>query len=495
MCLNPSHIYNKGYLRLGGMPFIEIPCGKCSECREVKSIDYYLRTMALYHHLFPNNKPSQWSVWFCTFTFAPEHLPYTNVWEGYNPDDVTDNYLGMYPSFDHALLKTFLKSWKQYYTRDLGLPTPHILVTCEYGHKFHRPHYHAVAFIPRQPSSWQEFRNEVTRFWHYGFVKNVALKTIDGKTQERHVVDSIKYVTKYACKEEEWLPFYLDKKYQTSIRPYDLRPRVFTTNGYGAQLEQYLCDADYFRNKFTFDCIKKMQSFHVPTYLRRRFFVQNHYERVEKIVPNEEELKKLPYFCPEKDLKTKYKYFNNSSYKHNYEEINYNRCLNSLSSDCCHILRCDSHLRSVLNICNFSPDILNSLHKVDIAHFAQSVTDVLFRKPFKLIDVIKHNNPHYIDDYVSKFKHFHPLFEMLPEDEKYRQLEHFVKWHDTMQCFSEYKFLNQTAIFNLPKEYLFLYLAILVHRNEDLENKRNLDKYKQTLDRLWLEQHCIASEE
>lgn len=286
MCLNPIWIKNKGYYRLGGMPYVECPCGHCEECADTRAIDYFVRTWALYRSL-----PENWSVWFCTFTFNEENVPRSRVMARQH-SELTGYYItqiGETRCFDHRILHRFTKSYRQYYRRDLGLEPPHMLITCEFGDKFGRPHYHAIVFLPRQ-MTWQTFKAEIERFWHYGFTKNVSLARVDGLEHERSVENSIKYVVKYVTKGNGYsMPYYFnhgDRVFLGDVPPEYYTPRVFTTNHFGAALEKVLTKQNYEDNKITFQVHGKWKEFNLPSYFRRRYYTSTKVIKVEKYYKN-----------------------------------------------------------------------------------------------------------------------------------------------------------------------------------------------------------------
>lgn len=325
MCFNPIQIQNKGYRRLGGLPSVVVPCGKCDECNSLRSQDYFVRAWSLYKSL----DPTKWSVFFCTLTFRQEDVPVHLCYEypedmDFNLNELSESdynrlvensrFIGETLCFDHSIIRRFLKSYRQYYRRlfstyeerdvlvHIPLRTcrdgrvisaydkrvkkrvcthlnrdrlPHILVTCEYGETTHRPHYHAIVMIPRVLSA-SEFKKEIERFWHYGFTCDVSLVHKDGMVLQRNIRNCFKYVLKYVSKGSGWLPSFVTKKNQFffDLRYSDYVPRVFTTNGFGAPLESFLCDDNYISGKVTFSVDGKPESFLVPRYnMRRRFTV------------------------------------------------------------------------------------------------------------------------------------------------------------------------------------------------------------------------------
>lgn len=296
MCLNPLKITNKSYFRLGGPRYIEVPCGNCPECSNVKQIDYFLRVYAQFKDLCPLNKPTNWSCWFVTLTFNDENLPKSRTaikcmftkqidkqftkshYKVFGSDiyEVSDDYR---PCFDHRILQRFTKSYRQFFRRE-NLPEPHMIFTSEFGSKYGRPHYHGIIFVPKQYNAWYEFRDELARFWHYGFSYNSQLSTLDGITTKRSTSTAIKYVLKYITKNDMVLPEYLNHGNDCILHDVpkeSYTPRVFTTNGFGVALESMLTHDNYVMNSVniaveTKDGIEQYKQFNIPAYYRRRYF-------------------------------------------------------------------------------------------------------------------------------------------------------------------------------------------------------------------------------
>ena len=151
MCFRPSKIANPNFSTRQGSKFLNIPCGVCEECRDLRRDEYYVRCLA---NNLTMNEHNGWSKHFLTLTYNPENLPHDHFYiSDLSVVDDTDiskyKYLGYLPCFNHQHISTFLKSLRQYFRRDLGCTElPQFLVVCEYGKNTHRPHYHVAAFVP-----------------------------------------------------------------------------------------------------------------------------------------------------------------------------------------------------------------------------------------------------------------------------------------------------------------------------------------------------------
>lgn len=300
MCLHPIKIRNKGLLHNPGLLSLSVPCGHCKECQQQKKNEYFVRAYSVYKELFPDGKPSRWSAFFVTLTFDDEHLPRVSFARPVERQN--DLYVPIggepMPCFNHELIRRFLKSFRQYYRRKFsiwhkalnsdtnrlnkvydyipsGQQLPRVLVTCEYGEKSHRPHYHCIIFVP-EVISFKKFQLLLKRFWKYGFTSSFDFRLMDNQKQKRTPSAAIKYCTKYACKGSTWLPPYLDFR-KTEYVPIgylwsDITPRVFITDGFGTALESSLTPDNYKNNLVNFTINGKNQSYIIPSYYRRRYF-------------------------------------------------------------------------------------------------------------------------------------------------------------------------------------------------------------------------------
>lgn len=272
----------------GGQDTLSVPCGKCDECRKQKQDDYYLRCLANYYKY---NEQTGWSWHFCTLTFNEENLPKGTFYAEFSdiPEDDPMHYLCLgepQPCFNHELIKTFTKSLAQYYRRR-GLPTPHLIITSEYGELRHRPHYHFAAAVP-ELLDFKQFRDIVLRFWHYGFVQNNRLYLKNNEQQERNLTNAFKYICKYVCKGNQWLPPYMRHIYKDGVlvthickeyKEHQYKPRLFTSNGFGDCLLDLLTAENYLTGKVTLpqpDNKKQpYKTFTIPSYYMRKHFTES----------------------------------------------------------------------------------------------------------------------------------------------------------------------------------------------------------------------------
>lgn len=108
------HDYNK-MLNLHGLPFVQVPCGKCLECR-IQYARSWADRCVLEAQQYKDN-------YFVTLTYDDEHLPPGN---SLNPDD----------------LKNFMKRLRKHFA-----PVKIRFFACgEYGDSSWRPHFHLILF-------------------------------------------------------------------------------------------------------------------------------------------------------------------------------------------------------------------------------------------------------------------------------------------------------------------------------------------------------------
>lgn len=267
MCLNPTYIQNQAKSKFGGNEYICVPCRNCRECQEILSQDYTSRAIGEY--LYWQSLDIAFSVHFVTFTFAPEYLPKHWLFEEGFPDW---NPLHPVDCFDHNLLKTFKNSLRKHYERK-NLPSPSYLITCQYGEKKQRPHYHAMIFLP-EDLTWRQSADLLLQYWHYGFIKNIKIQKY-WQSKERSLINCIKYVTRYCCRYDSNAPSYVfDDGLCLDISPYRYRPRIFTSNNFGAYLHILFNYDQICHGKASLFFDDKYITISFCNYYRRKYFTK-----------------------------------------------------------------------------------------------------------------------------------------------------------------------------------------------------------------------------
>lgn len=155
--------------------FINVPCGKCIECSDVKRNDLFVRASFEYQSMLKAGG----IAYFVTLTYANKCLPTFNHRPCFNREDVT-NFLRRLRARHFKFCKRFKHDYH-------GI---RYFVTSEYGHEKHRPHYHMVIFC-YYPINEYLIPYLVRSTWHYGIVDVQSLESNLG----------IHYVSKYAGKD------------------------------------------------------------------------------------------------------------------------------------------------------------------------------------------------------------------------------------------------------------------------------------------------------
>lgn len=281
MCLKPLHIINKSsnIPAVGGFIRLQVPCGKCQECKDQKKKDYYVRTFAEYQDLEPYVNSGQGFCYFDTLTYNNDNLP---KWNGI-------------PCFNHEHIKLFLKRLRISLQRK-GFDVKNNLryfICSEFGEITKRPHYHVLFFL-RFPIHVLNFYDEVRKAWEYGFNDRKYSKVINGKLKlgavDRIVnrQNALKYVSGYVVKDDTWLKIFnqkvddlvakgaeIDDKVLRSIQP-----RFFLSKDYGKSFltdlsAKYHFNRDYFEKHGTIQLPDQsyiLQDFKIPDYYRRKIY-------------------------------------------------------------------------------------------------------------------------------------------------------------------------------------------------------------------------------
>lgn len=174
MCTSPITIrYSNIHTYSTRFKSIQVPCGKCCECKKKYQNDWMLR-------INEEIKSCGYKAVFVTFTYNNEHVP--RVWD----KETGCCYLSVCKRHPQNAIKRFRTAYKRKFGKDAPL---RYFLTSEYGPRTCRPHYHAIFFgLTKEDllpllTDWSE---------RYGYVK---ADNVTGKPQA-----VAKYVSKYCSK-------------------------------------------------------------------------------------------------------------------------------------------------------------------------------------------------------------------------------------------------------------------------------------------------------
>lgn len=220
-CTNPLHIYNRSTLvnRISGSLYMDIPCGKCEECKNYKRLEWLLRA---YYEWKDCVSRGGFGL-FDTLTL--------------NSDSLQARTKYGIPCFSKTDIRLFLKKFRKRMNSQGYIFT--YLIVCEYGELKHRPHYHILLFVipPDNMSfryhalcvndmirqSWSEpIKNEdgtiKVQVDSDGLVKyQMRSLGFNDKPSDciEHIINSsagLRYVTKYITKDDEYYTQLLSMK-------------------------------------------------------------------------------------------------------------------------------------------------------------------------------------------------------------------------------------------------------------------------------------------
>ena len=174
MCLKPLKINNpaKRFDLKGGQPLIlEVPCGRCAECKKNKRLEWYFRA----YHQCQDTINTGGYVYFDTLTYSDDNVPHLSDFVDLAQiKDCAD-----FMCFNHVHWRNFLKNMRrQIHFHYKGCSFKYFL-TSEYGtdERFtHRPHYHILFFI-KGPIHPFDFSKLVSKCWNYGRTDGLPYKS------------------------------------------------------------------------------------------------------------------------------------------------------------------------------------------------------------------------------------------------------------------------------------------------------------------------------
>lgn len=284
MCYHPKTIKNP--ILLGSSfhdkPFLTVPCGHCSECRQEKRDSWMIR---LYYEFLriqhqKSTMPNSF-VLYLTLTYNRKSLPVLEY----------DN--AIIPCFSKKHIQNYVrnirKSFKRHYGHAINFK---YFISSELGGQTHRPHYHCLFFVDDCGFSSFFITKMFQKAWKFGFTKlgkyNRGIVTNQG---------AIKYCAKYVAKDTytdtitsaviDYINQSIDYKdvekfYQVSITPFHLQ-----STGLGIYALQYHSLDEIASGHINIvDSKQIIKSYKLPLYLDR----QAHYEVKFNSQGN-------PYYC------------------------------------------------------------------------------------------------------------------------------------------------------------------------------------------------------
>ena len=114
-----------------------IPCGNCTECRQVYRTGWRIR---LQHDLEHYTKKG-WKIGFFTLTYNPSSLPSLPPHLITNPDESI-------PCFNRLHARNFIDTLRKWLWKHYNITNIRYLIASEYGEHTRRPHYHGIICWP-----------------------------------------------------------------------------------------------------------------------------------------------------------------------------------------------------------------------------------------------------------------------------------------------------------------------------------------------------------
>ena len=205
-CLHPIHINNHAKeIYAVGTPFdLEVPCGKCSECKKQMQSEYYLRA----HYQALDTIRQGGYVYFDTLTYDNAHLPHISDFVPSIKGSLVDH-----PCFNVDHYRKFFVRLRRALTYH-GFDAKHNLkyfLCSEYGTdptKTHRPHYHVLFYVTDPHLDSLTLSKFVSDSWSYGRTDGVEYRgnqyvrnhTFSASGDTNYMRNICNYVAKYVTK-------------------------------------------------------------------------------------------------------------------------------------------------------------------------------------------------------------------------------------------------------------------------------------------------------
>ncbi|MEM3715172.1 MAG: hypothetical protein QXF82_09530, partial [Nitrososphaeria archaeon] len=151
-----------------------IPCGNCTECRQVYRTGWRIR---LQHDLEHYTKKG-WKIGFFTLTYNQDNLPLL-------PYNLLNNPNDSVPCFNRIHARSFIDNLRKWLWKHYNITNIRYLIASEYGENTRRPHYHGIICWPAVPYSFidkkgkikisnhlppKDLHAQIQKTWNHGFI-------------------------------------------------------------------------------------------------------------------------------------------------------------------------------------------------------------------------------------------------------------------------------------------------------------------------------------
>lgn len=271
---------------------IQLPCGRCIDCRLARSKDWANRCMLETKEHKDN--------YFITLTYDDEHLP-----KG-NGIDTETGELYETETLKPKDMQDFMKRLRSHYLRKYKVENIRFYGCGEYGEKYGRPHYHLIVFglpiFDLKPDHKSKKGNmnytskEIQELWGKGLI---AIGTVTW--------DSCAYTARYIIKKQ--VGEYADELYKVIGKEKEF-VRMSRRPGIAKNFYEQNKNKIYNTDEIFISTNKGVQKIKPARYYDKLFDIDNHAE-MEKIKKARQELaemrQKLKYLNTDMDPEEAYK--------------------------------------------------------------------------------------------------------------------------------------------------------------------------------------------
>lgn len=254
---NPTLHYSYG----SDPVFVNVPCGKCSECMEQMQKDWFIRLYAEFNDVLSFGGACY------MFTLTYEKVPTLDKYLSneelnklrLNLSVREFDEVSVAPLFSKDDITTFVNTLRHKFARRFGADYRiRYFIASEFGDLHKRPHYHMVLFMPFKKVYPSIVYKMVNSAWHHGF----TFLSRDKVTGSGYVsnVKALRYVSKYVTKdlcfyEQSYVKLMVEKLRDDSVTktmrykvfrkflPFHLQSRYFGMSIFD-MFEKYLTDND-----------------------------------------------------------------------------------------------------------------------------------------------------------------------------------------------------------------------------------------------------------